>query len=217
MARAAVLTTDKEVKEVVKMRNSGGMSWTEIAAHFNVSQGRAMFAFKRGTIAKVEGLTEKTLPKTVVKLRADGNSWADIAVMVDVAEGKAMKIYEDTTGEPALGNRIGKGGRPVGVTNGSAPVKAGAAKKVASKTTKAAAKAQTGSKIAALVATGDLAKVSEFLDGFVIQVDNGSGPKAINVASVVKVKGEVITLKDDTGRNRAVKVGTITGRGKAKG
>jgi hypothetical protein len=218
MARTAVLTTDKEVRDIVKMRNQDGMNWTDIAAHYGVSQGRAMFAYKRGTIELLPGMNEKTIPKTIVKLRHESNSWADIAVMVGVAEGRAMKIWEDTTGEPSLGNRIGKGGAPVGSrSNGQAPVKAGATKKVAAKATKATAKAATGSKVAGLVASGDLGKVKAFLDGYVIQVDTGSGPKAISVAEVTKLKGDVITLKDgQTGRTRAVKVGTITGRGKAR-
>lgn len=222
MAREAVLTTDKEIKAIVKRRNHDGAKWAEIAAEYKVSEGRVMFAYMKGTLERVP-TTEKTLAPTIVKLRAVPHSWGEIAVMVDQPESKVKRLFEQQSGQASLGHRIGKGGAHPGggaVSNGSKA--AGSAKKATAKTAKAATKtdkAAAKSGFLALAASGQasLEDAKKALDGFSVVVDRGKGAETIRISEVVGVKGNVITMLDaDTGRNRAVKAETIQSRSARK-
>jgi hypothetical protein len=210
MAREAVLTSDKDVKQIVKFRDNDGLHWAEIAEKFGVSQGKVMFAYMVGTVDKVANPTAKK----IADLRSKGESWGMIAARTGMSEGAARKLFEEATGSSALGQRIGKGGRHPGSSNGngSAPAPAKRAAKAAKDSAAPATKG--GGKLRDLVVSGKatLEQVQKGLTGKQVKVTRSGKDEVIGVAEVTGLKGQVITVKDnDTGRSRAIKAETITG------
>lgn len=213
MAREAVLTADKDIKQVVRLRKNEGLKWEEIAARMNVSVGKCMFAFMVGTAEPMKNAT----PAAVVKARAAGESWGLIAARAGLPEGKVRKMFQEATGKPSRGERIGRGGRPLGSgTNGSAP-KPKASKAAAKATkapTKAAAAKSGGGKLRDLVVSGQatLEQVQKGLTGKQVRITRNGKEEVIAVAEVTGLKGQTITVKDSgTGRSRALKADSITG------
>lgn len=209
MAREAVLTSDKDIKQVVRLRQNEALKWDEIAERMGTSAGKCMFAFMVGTAKPLKGT-----PENIAKARQGGESWGLIAARTGMTEGAVRKAFKEATGKDPLGTRIGKGGRPVGSggsVNGSAPAKR-AAKATKAPAKKAAAKGG-GSKLRDLVVSGQatLEQVQAGLTGKQVKMTRNGKDEVISVAEVTKVGKGVITVKADDGRSRAIKAETITG------
>jgi hypothetical protein len=208
MAREAVLTDKKSIEQIVRLRKNEGLKWEEIAARMNAGAGKCMFAFMVGTSEPMKTVN----PAAIAKARSAGESWGLIAARASLPEGKVRKMFEEATGKSARGERIGKGGRPPGSTNGTAPAKK------AAKATKAPAKTAAakggGGKLRDLVVSGQatLEQVQKGLTGKQVKVTRNGKEEVIAVSEVTGLNKNVITVKDSgTGRSRAIKAETISG------
>lgn len=186
------------VKRVVKMRNKDDMKWDAIASEIGTTQGKAQYLYMVGTCDKIEG-TDAQVRKAIVKARSkDNESWGMISARTGLTEGRCRTIFEEETGEVALGNRVGKGGRYPGgesSSNGSGKSSGGgksaAAKKAAGKTASADGKVKN---------LGDMNKkeLSERMTGKVVTFKDGGSTSKATVAKVTDLtKGEVTFVDDD--------------------
>lgn len=138
---------DAQVDKIIKMRDSG-KPWKEISEAVGGTVGQVILAYEKATVKKSERIADIS-SKDVVRLRKEGVSWGRIAVRGGITEVRARSMFEESTGNPSLGNRIGKGGRhPAGsnvisMTDRKTAKAAGkgAAKKAAKKTAGAVKKA----------------------------------------------------------------------------
>jgi hypothetical protein len=210
MAREAVVLDKKTVDAVVKLRGNEGLKWDEIATRLNLAPGKAMYAYMVGTATPMKTVN----PAAIVKAREAGESWGIISARASLPEGRVRKMFEEATGKSALGDRsIGKGGRPPGSGNGS-PVAGGKAVKASkAPAAKKAAAPRGGGKLKDLLVNGQatLEQAQKGLTGKTLRVTRNGKEAVFQVAEVTNVKGQVVTIKDDTGRSRAVKAETITG------
>jgi hypothetical protein len=143
---------------VYDMRESGA-SWSEIVEavgwNYSDAEGRLQFLYFQEDAERDESLqitfrNRAELGKKVVRARDNQKlSWGKIAAYArdadgnEVSESLVKAVYEETTGESVVGNRIGKGGRLVG-DNGTAtrrPAKAAPKVKVNGRKAKAEAPA----------------------------------------------------------------------------
>lgn len=132
-------------KRAVKLRDSDGLPWHEVAGELNVSTGKALLAYEFGKVKPKDRVTwnsDAEGGKKIATMRdKEGLSWGRISARTGQGEQHLRKLYETHTGSSALGNRIGKGGRYPGQGSGKSPRKAGAAKKAPAKKVAAAKKA----------------------------------------------------------------------------
>jgi hypothetical protein len=213
----ATATKDKKTadvpSQVVKLKKAGS-DFAEIAEQLDISVGKAKLFYLVGQTDpadRFEAKNDADLAKRVVALRdKDKLSWGIISARSGVPESRLRKIYEDTTGTPTLGNRIGKGGRfPSGETPPK-PVKAKTAK--AAKETKEASAGKPVSAEQAKVPIGDmnLAQLKDRLNGKTITVDREGGKQErIGVKSVSKLKDGEMQFADKDGKSRTVLVAQI--------
>jgi hypothetical protein len=142
--------------KVAKLRDKDpAPSWKDISTTLEIGQGKVMLAYLFHTTDpkdRIKGRNEDELAKNVVKARDGGLSWAIISARAGIPESTARGLYEKTTGSSTKGNRIGKGGRYPGDSNGAGPVKKAVAKKAVAKKAapvkKAVAKKQPAAKSA---------------------------------------------------------------------
>lgn len=199
--------------QIVRMRNDGS-DWATISETTGIGQGKAALIYMQQTVDPSDRITARNddeMAKKVVKARGDGLSWGLIMARTGLGEARLRSLFEAASGEAALGNRIGKGGRYPGNGNGSAPAASAPAKKAGAK--KAAAPAKDAGKKAAAPAAknalGDmtLAQLKARLDGqtmTVIHSRDGRQEK-IAVTSVMRTKEGELTFKDAAnGKTRTV-------------
>jgi biotin carboxyl carrier protein len=198
-------------KQAVKLRDKDGLPWFEIAQRLDVPQGKALAAYEVASWPdnKVFKGTDAAKAKEIVRLRdKEALSWARIAARVDVTEAKCRTIYEETSGEPHRGNRIGKGGRyPSDVerpakTAPAKVTKAAASKKAPAKTA-ANAKATGTRNVNKQLAIHQMNKdqLTARLTGKVIKFDHNGRVKTMKVGEVVNLakKGGNLTVADAKG------------------
>ena len=144
--KAGTNRLDSQADKITKLRDSGKV-WKEIADAVGGTVGQVIFTYEKANVKPSERIKDIT-GKDVVRLRKEGVSWGRISVRGGITEVKARSLFEATTGDPSLGQRIGKGGRhPVGsnvvsMTQRKAAKAAGkgAAKKAAKSAAKSAKK-----------------------------------------------------------------------------
>lgn len=123
----------KDVGDQIVALKEQGKTWGEISEHVSLPQGKAMFLYEQKTVTPKSRITAKTedeLKQKIAQARTEGQSWGKISARSGKSEGYCKKAFEEVTGNEALGNRIGKGGR----YPGSGPQMAtGATKKAAGK------------------------------------------------------------------------------------
>jgi hypothetical protein len=118
---------------VFDMRESGA-SWSDIVQavgwDYSDAEGRLQFLYfqedaERDPALQITFRNRAELGKKVVRARDNQLlSWGKIAAYArdadgnEVSESLVKAVYEETTGESVVGNRIGKGGRLVGDSNG---------------------------------------------------------------------------------------------------
>jgi len=108
----------------------GGSSWSDIVEavgwEYSDAEGRLQFLYfqedaERDPALQINFRNRAELGKKVVRARDNQLlSWGKIAAYArdadgnEVSESLVKAVYEETTGESVVGNRIGKGGRLVG-------------------------------------------------------------------------------------------------------
>lgn len=97
-------------KTIVARRNKGD-KYGEIASDLNITVGKAIYLFECANQEPIAWTNENDLAKKIVAARKENQSWGIISARVSLPEGKVRKIWSDTTGQDARGQRIGKGGR----------------------------------------------------------------------------------------------------------
>lgn len=130
--RDAQAARDKQLAATVVARRKNDEKYGPIAADLGITVGKAIYLYEVATTSnadKITFTTEADLGKKIVAARKSGLSWGIISARSGVPEGRVRSTWEAVTGNSALGERIGKGGR---LANGSAP-KAKAAPKAAPK------------------------------------------------------------------------------------
>ena len=108
-SRNGITRMDAQVDKIIKMRESGKV-WKDIAESVGGTVGQVILAYEKATVKNSEKIKDITA-KDVVRLRKEGVSWGRIAVRGGVTEVKVRSMFEESTGNPSLGERIGKGGR----------------------------------------------------------------------------------------------------------
>lgn len=106
---------DAQADKIIKMRDSGKV-WKDIAETVGATVGQVIFTYEKNTVKNSERIKDITA-KDVVRLRKEGVSWGRISVRGGITETKARSMFEEATGDPSLGQRIGKGGRHPGGSN----------------------------------------------------------------------------------------------------
>lgn len=129
-------------EKIVALKEAG-KTWGEISESVGLPQGKCMYLYEVETVSpktRIAAKTEEELKAKIAEGRNEGLSWGVLSARSGKSEGYCKKAYEEITGQEALGNRIGKGGRyPGGVTpemstNKKTAAKAkGVAKKAAKK------------------------------------------------------------------------------------
>lgn len=129
---------------IVKLKDTDGKTWGEIADTIGVPQGKAIFLYEQATVTprtKITAKDEGELKRKIAAARNEGMSWGRIAARSGRSEGFCKAAFKEVTGEDARGHRIGKGGRfPDGEAPEGTPKKATGAAAKASKAVKKAAK-----------------------------------------------------------------------------
>lgn len=208
-------------ERIVEMRDNDGQKWGEIAEALDIGQGKAMLLYMYASVPEDERITannDEQLGKKIVKARNDGLSWGQIMARTGLGEGKCRSLFEAASGETALGNRIGKGGRyPSG--EGAPAKKAGVAKKAA-KTAKASKAARTEAAAAKAdtelppkgtpLADFTLPQLKKRLEGATVTITNSAGKaERIRVKTAKSVKNGELTLTDDGGKTRVIALATV--------
>jgi hypothetical protein len=190
--------------EIVAAREKHNQPWSEIAAAQGMSIGKAMMIYMQMTAEKFDQSSEAKLKTAVAKARNNGESWGLIIAKSGRTEGWCRRVWEEKTGEQALGHRIGKGGQyPKGAERPDpaekpAPKKAAAKKAPAKKAAKKApAKKAAASKAApSKLADMTLEQLQERLDGKTITLVDG---EKITVDKITNLRDGEIVFKDGEG------------------
>jgi hypothetical protein len=106
---------DSQVEKIVKMRKDGKV-WKDIADAVGGTVGQVILAYEKATVKPSEKIKDIS-GRDVVRLRKEGVSWGRIAVRGGITEVKVRSMFEETSGNSSLGERIGKGGRHPNGTN----------------------------------------------------------------------------------------------------
>lgn len=204
--------------EVVRLRDKENKNWSEIAEELDIGQGKAMFLYMKVNAEPLTFKDDADLAKKVVALRTgkEPESWGLISARSGVSEGKLKKLFEEASGNPARGQRIGKGGRYPGEANGAA--KATAVKKTAAKTTKAAGKTAKVAKTAAKSTKATGKKATGAKKGAANPQSSAVQPGQLTPLSDLtleelqaRLNGKVITVAMEMGGERKVAVQRVTG------
>lgn len=203
--------------KIVRLRDEEEQSWADISEEMGIGQGRCMFLYMQANVKPSDRIKfddDDDLAKQVVKLREkELLSWGMISARSGVGEAKLKRLFEEASGTPALGNRIGKGGRfPAGEgasENGGASTKktSAKAKKVAEK--EAAGKVKVDPKKPLVDMT--LPELQARLNGKTIQVAREGGKnEKIAVKNIKSYKnGEVVLVDQKGGKSRTVLMAAI--------
>lgn len=206
--QAANLELGKQIKEL----RDEGKSWAEISEETGIGQGKAMLLHMYASVApkdRIKGASDEELAEKIVEARNNGLSWGQIMARTGLGEAKCRKLFEEASGETALGNRIGKGGRyPTGVTPPEKPAKKAAKATKASK--KSAGKAESNGSVemppaGTPLADFSLAQLKARLTGKVVTVNRqGGGVERVSVKNVKSVKNGELSLTDKDGKSRTI-------------
>lgn len=201
---------------VVRMRNDGS-DWASISEAVGMGQGKVALIYLQQTVDPKDRITAKNdeeMAKKITAARNSGLSWGIISARSGLPESRCRALFDPN--DRGRGNRIGKGGRHPGDTNGTSPATTAGAKKAGAKKAAAPAKAASKSTVTGGSAgLGDmtLAQLKARLDGKTITVEHSrDGRKEkIGVASVSRIKEGELTFKDATGKTRSVLLTEIKG------
>jgi hypothetical protein len=190
---------------VLEMRDEEEKNWAEIADELEIQPGKAMFLHMAAHVSpkdRIKG-TDEEISAKIVELRngdpdndVKGLSWGQLMARSGLSEGKVRKIYEDASGTPARGNRIGKGGRfPA---DGEAPAKGEKAAPAKPK-----AKASDANPSKKNINDMDLSELQARMDGKKITVKKGGKNVVVGVKSVKALEDGTMTFIDQkTGASR---------------
>lgn len=213
-------TEETEFEAVLRLRDEEGKPWAEIAEELGLNQGRCMSLYMTASVKPKDRIKfddDDDLAKQVVRLREkDLLSWGLISARSGVGEGKLKRLFEEASGTPALGHRIGRGGRFP--TNGDRPAPAEKAPKAKKQSAKAKKEAEVE---AAAKVTVDpkknlvdmtLPELQKRLNGKTITVARDGGKtEKIGVKNIKSYKnGEVVLVDAKGGKSRTVLMAAIT-------
>jgi hypothetical protein len=206
-------------EKVVKLRNKD-QEWSEIAESLEISAGKAMLAFEFATVEPKDKIKAKPesadMARAIVRLRdKEELSWGRISARADLPESRCRKIYEDTSGESTLGNRIGKGGRYPGGGGERKPsakksaVKKGGAKKSAAKksTVKKGGAKKGGTPTKVPVGEMNEVQISSRLNGKTIVIGDDDGDKVrhkVKKVTGLSKPGGKLSFVDSAGKAQSV-------------
>jgi len=201
MSKTLTIDTD-DLEQITKLR-SEGKKWDEISEAMNMAPGKAMLIYSSGQVPPKERIKDAG-PADVKRLRDDLSlSWGAISVRCGLPESTCRGMYREAGGNDK-GNRIGKGGRHPGGTNGQA---------VASKPSGRAVKAASKPTAVAVDQFADSTEdeIRTALESRAIKVDLGSGEvETIGVRTVKRAaKGKVVLVDGNTGASRTIKTASI--------
>lgn len=216
---------DDLTQKVLAMREQK-KTWAEISSTLGIGQGRAMgLALKAGVAPKerIKFTDDDDLATQVVDLRNDQKlSWGIISIRSGVGEAKLKRLFSEASGTPALGHRIGKGGRfPTGAERPAASNGSGKAAKSgkSAKSTKAGGResAPKSTKSTKASKGGKKSKAGT-------AVPEGVGPASSPATSTKKplveysleelqarLSGKVITVGTTDGGSRRIAVKSVRG------
>lgn len=201
-------------QNIVSLRDNDELSWAAISEQLGIGQGKAMLLYMYASVPEEDKITapnEESLGKKIVKARESGLSWGQIMARTGLGEGKCRSLFEAASGDTALGNRIGKGGRyPTGVEAPAKPAKAAGVKKGAAK--KAAGSTKKGAGAVELpdpkmpLADYTLPQLQKRLNGTVVTVNTeGGGVERIKVKAVTAKKQDgSIVVQNDSGKSQTI-------------
>lgn len=218
--KAAVDWSDRDsaMAEIQRLRDDEGMQWAAIVEESGIGQGRCMLLYMYASVEDSDRITAKNdaeLGKKIVAARGAGLSWGQIMARAQISENKARKLYEETTGESTIGNRIGKGGRYAAGAERPEPApkvaKANGAAKATGTTKKAAAAAPAASSGTGTKNVNDmtLEELQARIDGKSIVVKKGTGQETIKVKVVKGLKDGAISLSTEDGKQRVISLENI--------
>lgn len=216
VTKTAKSTGDDVGARIAKMRENK-TPWATIAEELGIGAGKAQLLYLQHQVApsdRIEGRNEADLAKRIVSARDNQKlSWGAISARSGLTESRCRRIYEDTTGTPALGNRIGKGGRYA--SEADRPVKEPKAAKTPKAAKAAKAESEAPKRVSAeqaKVSIGDmdLKQLKDRLNGKVITVNNeGGGTRKIAVKAVKSLRDGELRLTDKDGNATTVLVAHI--------
>lgn len=190
--------------DVVRLRKEDGLKWDEIADKMGTTTGRVLMAWNIATVGnkRIKG-TQEERASHIVRLREELHSWGQIAAIVNLNEGFVRSEYHRLTGTPTRGLRVGRGGKyPNDMPDSERPVKA--AKPAPQRKVKQEATGKT-----ALVDL-DLDGLKEALTQRAIQVNrDGAAPEMVKVKEVKSLAKGTVTLTNEKGSSRTIKVANI--------
>lgn len=205
MANTTMIPSEEEKEEVLKLRDTEGMKWGEVAEAMGISSGKAILVYNFATLKPKDKIKDPT-PADVQRFRdVEGLSWGILMARTGLSEGALRSMYEEKAGRSAKGTRVGKGGRFPGETSGDKPAPA-AAKKTAAK--KAPAAPKTPTPLRGLKSE----EIKEKLTGFAIK----HADETIAVKEVKKANQTNVVLIDADGKGRTLKTAAISAISKKK-
>lgn len=198
--------------QVVNLRDTEGLGWSDIADRLGAGQGRVITAYMRASVAasdRIKWSDEDDLAQKIVKARKEALlSWGQIGVRVGVPESKVRRLFTATTGEDHRGQSIGKGGRHPAEENGNGTAAktprttAAARKAAASEASDASAVDLPDPKVTPL-SEWTLAQLKVKFNGKTISYQASSGKiEKVVVKNVLKIKDGEMSFSDlDGGRH----------------
>lgn len=197
-------------QNIVSLRDNDELSWAAISEQLGIGQGKAMLLYMYASVPDEDKITapnEDSLGKKIVKARESGLSWGQIMARTGLGEGKCRSLFEAASGEDALGNRIGKGGRyPTGVETPAKPAKVakkGAAKKASGSMKKGAVELPDPK---TPLVDYTLPQLQKRLNGTVVTINTeGGGVERIKVKAVTAKKQDgSIVVQNDSGKSQTI-------------
>lgn len=205
MANTTMIPSDEEKQEVLKLRDTEGMKWGEVAEAMGISSGKAILIYNFATLKPKDKIKDPT-PADVQRFRdQEGLSWGILMARTGLSEGALRSMYEEKAGRSAKGTRVGKGGRFPGEETGEEAAPKPAAKKAAAKAPKAPARP---SPLKGMKSE----EIKEAITGFAIK----HGEETIAVKEVKKANATAIVLIDSDGKGRTLKTAAVLAISKKK-
>ena len=165
---------EKELMDQIKSLREDGQKWDEISKTVAMPAGKCMLIHSFATVKPKDRIKNAT-GEDIAKMRDDeALSWADISARTGFPHTACRTLYEEHTGSPTLGNRVGRGGRHPGDGSGPRPKKA-SAKKAAAKSAKPVLEGMSDEEI------------TEAITGHAIKVLTDGGEEVVNVKAVKRV------------------------------
>jgi len=222
-------------KRVKKARDQG-KNWAEIASDEGTASGKVQLAYLFQVVdtelgGPIKFKDEADLGKKLIPLRKDdgsGLSWGVLSARTNVSESRLRTLFTQAGGGSHKGNRIGKGGRHPGSSNGAAvkvrgksqaargkeraaQAKANAAKKAQKPTAKKATKVTKVAKATQKPVTQmNLKELRERINGRTVLVQHQDGQKEnLDIDVVRKLSKGVATVALTDGEERTVTVANL--------